>query len=103
MIVQKVGRTTGLTTGVVDCFGLNVPVLFRREMFMFHDQIMIRSFTGLPFAMDGDSGALIVDTQSKAAVGLLCAGSDDGFILASKIGTVLAKLQVRLVMSAQGM
>ena len=65
--------------------------------FPFRNQILIQG-TGGPFADLGDSGALIIDTASHQATGVLCATSDaTPMTIASHIEAVLSSLTINLV------
>jgi hypothetical protein len=78
MAVRKSGRTTGTTTGVVAAFPVTINVKYGstcgggRGTGLFTNQIRV---TPGSFSAGGDSGSLIVTTDSTpAAVGLLFAG-----------------------------
>ncbi len=75
--VQKTGRTTEHTEGVVHALYATVRVkydLFRKATFV--DQIIIsQEADAEPFSNGGDSGSLVYDTE-KRCVGLLFAGSE---------------------------
>ena len=93
MGVQKMGRTTCSTTGMITAVGVN---MFRitygpGKLATFRNQIKIGT-SG--FSSAGDSGSLIVTQEScPRAVGLLFAGSsDDSFTLANPISRVLKRL-----------
>lgn len=77
--VFKLGRTTGLTRGVVSAIEVDdVVVNFERGDIGFDRQIEISSAEdGRPFSSGGDSGSVIFDMQGRA-FGLLFAGSDQG-------------------------
>jgi hypothetical protein len=92
-VVQKYGRTTGLTTGTV--IGLNsiLNVGYTSGTARFVGQITIKSRG--QFSRAGDSGALIVDAD-KRPVGLLFAGTLNGYTFANQIGDVLKALQVSI-------
>ncbi|MDO8432379.1 MAG: hypothetical protein Q7S58_08235 [Candidatus Binatus sp.] len=99
--VQKMGRTTCLTLGMVSAVAVNATVGYddfhpERKHANFVNQILI---TGMNFSAAGDSGSLIV-TQDPCpqAVGLLFAGSADGSsTLANPIGNVLRAFSVKMV------
>ncbi len=92
-VVQKYGRTTGLTTGTV--VGVNdiLNVRYSSGTARFVGQITIRG-PG-QFSRAGDSGALIVNTD-KRPVGLLFAGTMNGYTFANQIGDVLTALRVSI-------
>lgn len=112
MKVEKVGRTTGHTQGVVQCqiagpvpisytasnYGFNGKVYFDPAFFIIGDNDI--------FSDHGDSGSLIVTTQpdgSKAAVGIVVGGATSGgapggkITIALPISTILSRLNVTLV------
>ncbi|MHC4753796.1 MAG: carboxypeptidase regulatory-like domain-containing protein [Planctomycetota bacterium] len=81
--VQKSGRTTGHTKGIVTAIDVTVDVGYSREcggssnqIARFNNQIFIEGSSGA-FSAGGDSGSLIVEDAavSPRAVGLLFAGS----------------------------
>jgi hypothetical protein len=100
LAVQKSGRTTGHTTGVISSVSTDVRVQYqprcgmgKKLMASFTDQIVISSNT---FSAGGDSGALIVtnDTWTQP-VALLFAGSSTTTI-GNPIGEVLTKVGDKL-------
>ncbi|MEP7101109.1 MAG: hypothetical protein ABI781_11405 [Burkholderiales bacterium] len=100
MGVEKTGRTTGYTRGVVFDIAADVNVGYEDKngnpfTASFQDQIVITSSPG-SFSAAGDSGSLIVDRASKRATGLLFAGSASHTI-GNHIGDVLAALGVTLL------
>jgi hypothetical protein len=101
--VFKIGRTSGVTQGVVSATEIDhVFVDYNMGPLEFDDQIEIRGINGIPFSAGGDSGALIVDEDSQA-VGLLFAGRDAGsaeeagLTYAHPIRNVLTALDAELV------
>ncbi|HUY17737.1 MAG TPA: hypothetical protein VMV15_00810 [Candidatus Binataceae bacterium] len=94
MAVQKMGRTTCLTTGTITALHVNVMIEFGSGVAKFVNQIKIVGTGDTPFSAGGDSGSLIVTEGScPQAVGLLFAGAnDDSFTLANRIGAVLRAL-----------
>ena len=94
--VEKTGRTTGYTQGIVTDVSATIAVQYETlGVLTFDDQILIEG-TGGPFSAAGDSGSLIVDRNQKQAVGLLFAGSPSHTI-ANKIGNVLSALNLSIV------
>lgn len=75
--VQKTGRTTEHTEGVVDALYATVRVkydLFQKATFV--DQIVVsQPRTDPPFSNGGDSGSLVYDAGGRC-IGLLFAGSE---------------------------
>ena len=102
--VSKVGRTTGLTHGVITAFELdNVVVGYGIGELRFDQQIEIEGEGSLPFSRGGDSGSLIVDYALRG-IGLLFAGGDhggsngQGLTYANPLRTVLDALKVSLLL-----
>ena len=89
--VKKYGRTTGLTTGSVVGLNATINVGYSRGTARFVGQIVIRGKG--QFSRAGDSGSLIVN-GSRRPVGLLFAGSSNGYTFANQIGQVLTALGV---------
>lgn len=78
MRVTKVGRTTGLTHGIISATELQgVAVTFPRGIRLFDDQIEIDGDASGPFSTGGDSGSVIYNADNEA-VGLLFASSESG-------------------------
>lgn len=95
MRVQKVGRTTGYTTGVVFDVSADVKIQYDLGILTFQDQILVRGSTGM-FSDRGDSGSVIVDRTTQRATALLFAGSASHTI-ANPLAEVLAQLGVSMV------
>jgi hypothetical protein len=96
MLVQKFGRTTQLTKGVVT--GLNGTgwISYDSGLALFADQIIIES-AKKPFVKAGDSGSLIVTQGGRQPVGLLFAGDSSGkFAIANQIDLVLSAFGVTI-------
>jgi hypothetical protein len=90
--VQKYGRTTGLTQGVVTEVNATVNVGYGEDgTALFMKQIVIKGIKG-KFSRGGDSGSLIVTDDTECnPVGLLFAGGGNRTI-ANPIGLVLETL-----------
>jgi hypothetical protein len=104
--VAKMGRTTGLTRGVVSAIEVdNLAVGFDIGTLRFDGQIEIESAGRRAFSLGGDSGSLIVTEAEREswAVGLLFAGSDTGgsnglgVTYANPIQAVFKTLRIELV------
>lgn len=89
MFVQKSGRTTGYTTGVVKDVHATVKINYDKEVALFKNQILTTSMSS-----GGDSGSLVLN-KGKKAVGLLFAGSQAVTIL-NPVQEVLKNLNVSL-------
>ena len=93
--VQKTGRTTEHTTGMVEVVGAESIVNYGpgKGNATFNDQLVIRADSG-DFSAGGDSGSAIV-TEDNVMGGLLFAGGD-GITIANKISNVVSLLGIRL-------
>jgi hypothetical protein len=98
MVVLKAGRSSGITVGMVSSISNRIKVLINGKDHWFRDVACIRGGTNLPhelaseseetvengngtgsrkpFALDGDSGAVVIDEQGNV-VGMLFAGADN--------------------------
>lgn len=86
--VQKSGRTTGLTRGVVKSIGTTLQVEMKEdEKIWFSDQVV----TDMP-SQPGDSGALVLK-ENRDVVGLLFAGSEKLTIF-NRISNVIDRLAI---------
>ncbi|NMO18150.1 exo-alpha-sialidase [Pyxidicoccus fallax] len=90
--VQKYGRTTGWTNGLVT--GINYSGT-RKDGWQFEDQLFV-SNDGGTYSSPGDSGAVVIDTQSRI-VGLHWGGDGSTFGAASPIDDVENELEVSIV------
>lgn len=112
MKVEKVGRTTGHTTGVVQCqIAGPVPIAYTAANYGFNGKVYYDpAFYVLGdadiFSDNGDSGSLIVTTLqdgTRVAVGLVVGGATSGTAPGGKISivlpiaNVLARLNLTLV------
>ena len=90
MPVQKSGRTTGYTTGVIQQIDVTVSVQYDfGRVGVFEDQLIAG-----PMSQGGDSGAAVLD-MDKNIVGLLFAGSDNVTIM-NRIQHVFGSLNITL-------
>lgn len=87
--VQKSGRTTAVTKGNIEQTDVMTQVQYDSRIALYVDQIMI-----IPagFSAPGDSGSLVLD-ESRNAVGLLFAGSDQVTII-NRIGHIIELLEI---------
>lgn len=94
MAVQKYGRTTGHTEGVISGIHAILDVNYRTGVARFEDQIVI---SGRGFSAGGDSGSLIVTKgtllSDRRPVGLLFAGTGTTTV-ANPIDEVLERFGV---------
>jgi hypothetical protein len=68
--VWKVGAETGLTYGTVASLNVDLSVLGIDKP----NRMLIGGENNIPFAAYGDSGAVVVDDDSRCVVGLLTGG-----------------------------
>ncbi|WP_157833472.1 chymotrypsin family serine protease [Desulfotruncus alcoholivorax] len=88
VVVQKSGRSSGVTSGEITARGVTLKVdLSDEEAGWFSDQV-VSDLVCKP----GDSGSLILD-QDNRAVGLLFAGSDT-YCIFNRIQNVMDLLQI---------
>jgi hypothetical protein len=88
MAIKKSGRTTGLTTGVIEQVDVSVNVQYGQgQIAMFTDQLMAGAMS-----QGGDSGSAVLDDNNRL-VGLLFAGSDTTTVI-NRIENVLSALGV---------
>lgn len=83
MTVKKFGRTTGLSSGIVEAkVPTPMPVNYVAKHFKgvvwFKDVWTVRSSTADPFALPGDSGSLVVTEDGSKAIGLVFAANSSG-------------------------
>ena len=95
MAVEKVGRGSGYTLGKVFDVSATLMLAYETGELSFVDQILIRGGAG-SFSEYGDSGALVVDTGSGRAAGLLIGGQGD-YSVANHLEDVLTALGVVIV------
>lgn len=90
MSVQKTGRTTGHTTGVITQIDATVRINYYGPVALFEDQLVAS-----PMSKGGDSGSAVLD-EERHVMGLLFAGSDAATII-NPIGAVLSELNIEIV------
>ena len=83
MRVKKVGRTTGLTHGEVEAkVTAPTPITYNAKYFKgvvwFREVWTVRSRMPEPFALNGDSGSLVVAEDGFGAVGVVFAANTTG-------------------------
>jgi hypothetical protein len=96
MGVQKYGRTTKLTKGVITGINATITVSYGASgNAVFVNQIVVNS--NKPFLKSGDSGSLLVtDDLDCNPVGLMFAGGSSGYGIANPIGAVLSGLGITI-------
>jgi hypothetical protein len=93
--VQKTGRTTEHTTGVVETLGAQVQVDYGTGsgIATFDDQLVVRAEAG-DFSAPGDSGSAVLGADAFLG-GLLFAGGE-GITIVNRISHVVSLLGVRV-------
>lgn len=91
--IQKMGRTTGWTKGVVSAINGIVEITYTPGVVRFQRQILTSRATSGTFSAGGDSGSLIVTQDGNKPVALLYAGSVLGTIVCP-ISVVLDRFNV---------
>lgn len=95
-VVQKTGRTTEHTNGVVEGVNGMVSVQYGEgKLATFDDQVIVRSTDAGEFSAGGDSGSWVL-TPDMYVGGLLFAGGG-GQTICNKMSHVLSMLGVRVV------
>lgn len=95
MYVQKYGRTTSLTKGIINGINATINVGYSSGTARFVNQIIV--YSRKPFIKPGDSGSLLVTDPDRNPVGLLFAGTSDGkWAIANPIGEVLNSFGVTI-------
>jgi hypothetical protein len=94
--VEKNGRTTFLTQGIIDGLAEDVTINYRSGRANMEDQISIRGTAGGSFSDTGDSGSLIVDTISNRPIALLVGGGG-GVTFACPISPVLRRFGIEIL------
>jgi hypothetical protein len=94
--VRKVGRATGLTSGIVTVVGASVrpnyaPLGFGQTPALFVNQVVAQIDCAY-----GDSGSLLVDEENRA-VGLLFGGTRSGHTWFNPFDAVCAALDIELL------
>jgi len=88
MAIKKSGRTTGLTTGVIEQVDVSVNVQYGQgQIAAFTDQLMAGAMS-----QGGDSGSAVLDDNNRL-MGLLFAGSDTTTVI-NRIENVFSALGV---------
>jgi len=97
--VEIVGACSGRSSGFVTSVSATIPITYPSgRTIWFSEQLHIVSAQpGREFSKGGDSGAVLFDTESHRAIGLLFAGEPSGahdFAIATPIRRVLDRLGV---------
>ena len=93
--VFKVGRTTGLTRGVVDRVNVLYSVPYDHGDCWFEDLFSVVTSNGVDFAAGGDSGSAVLRSDGTV-LGLVFAGAPMG-TLCCDMASILAALDCELL------
>ena len=94
--VMKLGMASHFTQGTVTSFDQDTfSTRYRFGKVNFEDQIEVESADERPFAIGGDSGAL-VHNDAGHALGLLFAATEAGLVYVNPIQHVLSELHVKI-------
>lgn len=96
--VAKYGTNTGLRYGIIEDDNAPITISYTQpapQKANFTQLLKIRPLDGLPFSGPGDSGALIVDVQTRRPVGMVIA-ADDLYSYGCRIAKVLSSLAARI-------
>jgi hypothetical protein len=103
-LVEKWGRTTGHTLGVVTAVELDgLEIDFAGRLISFNGVIEIEGVNRNSFSAGGDSGSVIYSSKSREGYGLLFAGStgggrnNSGLTYANPLGGALSAVNARLI------
>ena len=95
--VQKYGRTTSLTKGLVFAINATVNIGYGSGTARFVDQILVDGGGKGGFILPGDSGSLLVLQKNEVPCGLLFAGTSTGrYGIANRIDDVLSAFGVEI-------
>lgn len=101
MKVEKWGRTTGHTRGIITATDVDLQVEYGSELFDFVDQFEVKGSVvkgkKTAFCRGGDSGSVIVQRTAHTAVGLLFSGAPGGTTFATPIEAVLRAFSVDIL------
>jgi hypothetical protein len=94
--VYKVGRTTGMTRGILDIVGLQRQrVAIGDRHYIYTNVLAVRCEEDRPFSKAGDSGALVY-TEDGYAIGLVIAGTPQ-YTFVSPLDACLQNMKVTLL------
>jgi len=94
--VTKTGAASGVTHGIVVDVNYSEAIFVDGRKCVAERQFLVRSSDGCaPFAVEGDSGALVVDA-SNCAVGLLWGTKTNGEAVVTPIAPVLFAMNVAI-------
>jgi hypothetical protein len=93
--VYKVGRTTGMTYGILDIVGLQRQrIVINSRHYIYTNVLAVKCLNG-PFSKAGDSGALVY-TEDGSAIGLVIAGTEE-YTFVSPLDACLRDIKATLL------
>lgn len=95
MLVRKVGRTSGVSRGIVRDAHASIKLRYRRGVARLREQVIIQPRDAQAFSEGGDSGSLVIEESSRCPIGLLCGGTP-GYSVVNRIERVLDGLGLSL-------
>jgi hypothetical protein len=97
MLVRKVGRTSGMTRGIVRDAHASIKLRYRGGgVARLRDQFLVQPRDAHAFSQGGDSGSLVVEESSRRPIGLLCGGTPSHSVV-NRIDHVLDGLGLSLL------
>lgn len=96
MLVRKVGRTSGMTRGLVRDAHASIKLRYRRGVLRLREQLLVHPRDAQAFSERGDSGSLVIEEASSCPVGLLCGGTP-GYSVVNRIEHVFDGLGLSFV------
>jgi hypothetical protein len=97
MLVRKVGRTSGMTRGIVRDAHASIKLRYRLGVLRLREQLIVEPRDGRAFSEGGDSGSLVIEESSRCPLGLLCGGTP-GYSVVNRIDNVLDGLGLSLTL-----
>ena len=95
--VEKYGKTTGKTEGIIDTVGYAADIKYDDgQTHKIYNLIRIKpNDSSKPFSRPGDSGALVVDADNQA-IGMIVAGTESGdYSFAIPINTIFNEINLK--------
>ncbi|MCW3049162.1 MAG: hypothetical protein JWO74_3446 [Solirubrobacterales bacterium] len=95
MLVRKVGRTSGVSRGIVRDIHASIKLRYRPGVARLQEQVIVEPRDAQAFSEAGDSGSLVIEESSRCPIGLLCGGTP-GYSVVNRIDRVLDGLGLSL-------
>ena len=94
--VYKFGKTSGLTFGRIVDVQADILVDYSFGVFRFRDQVLIEGENGREFALDGDSGAVVLTAENDPKAVAMVFAPAGRYTAANSMPVVLHTLKMRL-------